>query len=231
MGTAMRGRTKRHARGVQRTTRRLGAPNRTTTHTQAGARPLTLGDVTNHDPKLARLMFTAFVLGKHARCDPIRAKTHAAELHKKYGLTMDDALLQLAVATGWGLLQDEPRRRQVAAMVEWNKRLWSDIPNDGIFQARLVLNELRPGLAAVTAAVASAAEQGPPLGRDGRYVATAVTAAAVATVLRGLTGRPRDWQMTARVLEYYGWDLGTESLRRKGDAHRHLVGRRTLLGI
>jgi len=227
----MRGRTKRHTRRVQYTTRRKRMGSTATRRPTAAARPLTLGDVTNHDPKLARLMFTAFVLGKHARRDPIVAKTHATELHKKYGLTMDDALLQLAVATGWGLLQDEPRRRQVAAMVEWNKRLWRDIPNDGIFQARLVLNELRPGLAAVTAAVASAASDGLPLGRDVLPAATAAAAANVVEVLRSLSGRPRDWQMTARVLAYYGWDLGTESLRRKGDALRKLVSRRTQPGI
>jgi len=227
----MRGRTKRHTRRVQYTTRRKRMGSTATRRPTAAARPLTLGDVTNHDPKLARLMFTAFVLGKHARRDPIVAKTHATELHKKYGLTMDDALLQLAVATGWGLLQDEPRRRQVAAMVEWFERLLHDIPNDGSLEARFLLERLRPGLAVVTTAVASAASDGLPLGRDVLPAATAAAAANVVEVLRSLSGRPRDWQMTARVLAYYGWDLGTESLRRKGDALRKLVSRRTQPGI
>jgi hypothetical protein len=167
------------------------------------------------------------VLGKEPRCDPTVAKTHAAALHEQYGLAMDDPLLHLAVASGWDLLHDEPRRRQVAAWVEWCQRLLRDMPDDGSLKARFLLDELRPGLGAVTAAVASAASQGLPLGRDVRPTATAVAAACVATVLRGLRGRPRDWQMTARVLEYYGWDLGTQHLRQKGDALRKLVRRRT----
>jgi hypothetical protein len=221
----MRGRTKRHTRRVQYTTRRKRMGSTATRRPTAAARPLTLGDVTNHDPKLARLMSTAMVLGKHARCAPTEAKTHAAALDEQYGLAIDDPLLHLAVASGWVLLQDEPRRRQVAAMVEWCKRLLRDIPDDGSVEARFLLKELRPGLAAVTTAVASAAAQGLPLGRDVQPAATAVAAANVAEVLRSHSGRPPGWQMTARVLEYYGWDLGTEPYRKKGDALRNLVKR------
>jgi len=220
----MRGRTKRHSRRGQRTTRRRQAANRTTTHTQADAGP-TLGDVTNHNREWAMLMFSAMELGKQPRCAPAVASRLEADLHEEYGLKIDDPLLHLAVATGWRLLQDEQQRCQAAALVEWWERVLHEIPNDGSLPTRVLLNELRPGLAAVTAVVASAASQGLPLARD--HVAIAVAAAAVVTVLRGISGRPRDWQMTARVLEYYGLKLGTQRLRQKGDALRKLVRRRT----
>jgi hypothetical protein len=191
------------------------------------ARP-TPWEVTKEELWLTNLTVTAMALRR--RCTSNEAATHEAELHKQYGLAMDDPRLRLAVASGASLVQDEPRRRQAAAMVEWCIRLWCDLPDRGRLLDGFLLNELRRGLAAVTAVVKLAADQGPPLGREVQYTATAVAADAVAEVLRLLSGRPRDWKMTARVLECYGWDLGTESFRRKGDALRKLVERRTRPG-
>jgi hypothetical protein len=181
-------------------------------------------DVTKDKLVQTKLMVTAIALSR--RCTPNKAATHDAELHKQYDLAMDDPRLRLAVASGASLRQDEPRRRQAAELVQWCIKQWRDLPDDGSLLDGFLRNELRRGLAAVTAVVKLAADQGPPLGRNVQYVATAVAADAVAEVLQLLSRRPRDWQMTARVLEYYGWDLGTEPLPQKGDALRQLVRRR-----
>lgn len=214
----MRGRKKR------RTTRRRRANNRTTT----------LGDVTNDNPALPRVLCDAALLGKHPRCSAATARKHAAAVQQLYGLAIDDLQLRLAVACGGLGHLDASRRQRVHEVGEWWARSYRGLydvlqPTNGTSTtADPILDGLLAEYITLTRRFAAYAKfQRLPLDEVSRRIAKAGAARAVAAVFRHLSGRRRDWQMVVRLLEYYGWDCGSGGLRHKADALRKLVERRT----